>query len=1162
MKRFIITLLITSVLLLAQGMNNYCSAPPFVGGKNAVVIPNVLITHDMTGSMRFWAYHWWGEAYNPMVTYYGYADPNSNYGRVSIGWRRYFQKKPVGSGTYSGNMINYAFMTRMDVSRKAFTGGKGRDYDDKSRLLFERPARFNSMFGNYTYYGIVTTDSTELSAGIIREIADKDYDFAWDEGAPYFALQTFSTSSRFYRKVKCPFGSSLIDILTVLENQDGNNRPTSGTNCGDAIFEAIHYLRFCNDHWNGDYSWNQSMVGTPVDPWYEVVGGDTVSVSCRPTFCLVVGDGGSNSDHPVANCTHLPHPASPYGASYWNFYQYDGDDDPYDPCSMWPHDRCGDDYAYYAHVTDLRPDADPVYGIPDEQTITFYSVYLFAQGDDADADSMFFRKVAKHGGFIDINGNKLYDLQVEYDADADGRPDNFFYVNRGEELEDALTQIFININALSRMTSATAGAITGTTQGLKSGGLTFLSQFYPRMELPAPQEAIGWIGKTQSLWLGPYGWIREETQGNDRLHLKNDYVIDMFFSVGENRAVAARFQDTLGRGNDSSFVAIDTVAVSDLRFVWDAADELLSTHYNNRDIYTNLNGLKDFTTANDSIDQHLDYGSASQCDSLIDYVRGRNYSVPNYRSREFGSDVWKLGDIIHSSPMPVGRPPEAYHIIYGDGSYYDFWNQYLDRRNVVYVGANDGMLHAFNSGLCRGLDLEYEVAQIDPLGITLGKELWAYIPYNVLPHLKWLTDTSYCHVYYVDLRSYPTDAKVFTPDADHPHGWGTMLVSGMRLGGGEITVPGVDTYRSSYSCFDITNPESGNYPQLLWEFTDDELGFTMCVPTIVKIADEWFLVYGSGPTSIHGTSDQRAKIYIANPFTGAVIRKIEIPDDNTAITNIFAADWGLDYSVDLIYFGTYDNFDGGKIYRINTHQNTNPVGWTLHQVIDLGKPVTAEGSVATDGRGNLWIYFGTGKYFTTIDVADTTEQVFVGIKDDTTKGNSTTPAFIYANLLDVTNVHVFSDTVTGMGGVNNFEDLVAEVEAKDGWYQRFNIEGGERVITPPLVFAGAVVFTTFTPADTSGAFQGPDLCIGGGGGPQAGNLWALFYLTGTAYKHAILDTTATGERETHVALIGDMPSEPAWFLDRVFVASGGAFGGTEFNPPYNPFGGVKLWRGR
>jgi type IV pilus assembly protein PilY1 len=89
---------------------------------------------------------------------------------------------------------------------------------------------------------------------------------------------------------------------------------------------------------------------------------------------------------------------------------------------------------------------------------------------------------------------------------------------------------------------------------------------------------------------------------------------------------------------------------------------------------------------------------------------------------------------------------------------------------------------------------------------------------NLLPHLYWLTDPNYTHIPYIDLKPKVFDAKIFTADADHPYGWGTVLVVGMRFGGGKIKtdmdhdgIPesaGGDTdMTSAYMVLDITNPE-------------------------------------------------------------------------------------------------------------------------------------------------------------------------------------------------------------------------------------------------------------------------------------------------------------------------------------------------------------------
>ena len=87
---------------------------------------------------------------------------------------------------------------------------------------------------------------------------------------------------------------------------------------------------------------------------------------------------------------------------------------------------------------------------------------------------------------------------------------------------------------------------------------------------------------------------------------------------------------------------------------------------------------------------------------MITYVRGSDagfVSTTDLRNRTADSKVWKLGDIIHSTPTPVGRPVDNYDLIYSDDTYADFYLLHKNRETVVYTGANDGMLHAFLAGV-------------------------------------------------------------------------------------------------------------------------------------------------------------------------------------------------------------------------------------------------------------------------------------------------------------------------------------------------------------------------------------------------------------------------------------------------------------------------------
>ena len=92
--------------------------------------------------------------------------------------------------------------------------------------------------------------------------------------------------------------------------------------------------------------------------------------------------------------------------------------------------------------------------------------------------------------------------------------------------------------------------------------------------------------------------------------------------------------------------------------------------------------------------------------NIIDFIRGtqvtglrdRMLTVMN-NSGTSVSAVWKLGDSVYSTPVIVGAPRERYDLLYGDSSYTPFYSQYKNRRQVAYLGANDGMMHAFNVGV-------------------------------------------------------------------------------------------------------------------------------------------------------------------------------------------------------------------------------------------------------------------------------------------------------------------------------------------------------------------------------------------------------------------------------------------------------------------------------
>jgi type IV pilus assembly protein PilY1 len=299
------------------------------------------------------------------------------------------------------------------------------------------------------------------------------------------------------------------------------------------------------------------------------------------------------------------------------------------------------------------------------------------------------------------------------------------------------------------------------------------------------------------------------------------------------------------------------------------------------------------------------------CEVITDANNPSGRTQPNHAD----NPVWRLGDVIHSTPKLVAQPSEGFHTIYRDKTYSSFIKKYRFRRHVVYFGANDGMLHAVNAGFYDEDKHQFYTNQTrnsltgvitrDNSGSALGHELWAYIPYNLQPHLKCMTDPDYVHKYYVDHEPRIFDVQiwdeeaacatsVYDDDCIHPKGWGTILVGSMRFGGSPVDASSEADWDSgdnrefvsSFFILDITDPERP--PTLLGEMTKTsdtttvdgnaydftDLGYTTSMPTMVVMrnadgadADSypdttWYLVMGKGPTTLKGENYEAGKLAI------------------------------------------------------------------------------------------------------------------------------------------------------------------------------------------------------------------------------------------------------------------------------------------------------------
>lgn len=858
-------------------------------------------------------------------------------------------------------------------------------------------------------------------------------------------------------------------------------KASSWTPIAEAMYNAIGYFTQDTDRRLNTADWDSTQP-------------DPVTVWCQSNNVLIITDGSSTADQ-----ASFPEALSPS----------DGDTDPASSaCSTLSGSTRFDDLTYYAKHGGAAIFTTPQTDGQDKQNIETHIVVAGTPRDSGTTD--------------ECNPKVL----LENAASNSGTP--LYTAENPSQLESKIREALWAI--VGAAGSGTAASVVSAAR--KGEGAIYQAVFYRILKDISGAE-INWAGQLHGLFVDEYGNMREDSDGDETLNLTNDDIIVLYFDPVDASTKAIRDTDSDGDGvPDGSPV---NILLSDVNYMWEAGKALAERDLatNDRVIHTSINGAwTEFKDTNASLLRpYLAQSTDADAANLINYLRGTEQT--GYRNRTISMDgtdrVWRLGDIVYSTPTAVGKPMERYDLIYHDRSYRAFKTAHHDRRNVVYVGANDGMLHAFNAGTYNQTLHKYTTEADKPLGM----ELWAYVPYNVLPHLQWLKDPNYSHVCYVDLKPKVTDAKIFSADSTHVNGWGTVLICGMRFGGGEISVTDdfgagseTKTFRSAYIAFDITDPDN---PEFMWEFTDANLGFTTSYPAVVGIdrssdPDNWYIAIGSGPTDLDGTSTQGGRTFVVDLATGTCVYSyttsvgsafmgdpISVDVD---INNSQCTDTGCTYNPDVAYVGNTE----GKFYRLL------PSG-TTDVFLDLGptKPITSEANASQDEDGRLWIYFGTGKFISNADKTNTEIQSLVGVKEPYDWGDCDTNLTLtincatptnpsLGNLLDVTNITVYEGGHVEGHASGTFEGLVNDIKQDnsgdaqyDGWIM--DIPAGERCMAEPTVLGGIVTFTTFRPDSHVCAFEGESFG------------YPLFYKTGTApYVNVIGygDSTWTdGDGQTH-----------------------------------------------
>ncbi|WP_317932999.1 pilus assembly protein [Halioxenophilus sp. WMMB6] len=475
-------------------------------------------------------------------------------------------------------------------------------------------------------------------------------------------------------------------------------------------------------------------------------------------------------------------------------------------------------------------------------------------------------------------------------------------------------------------------------------------------------------------------------------------------------------------------------------------------------------------------------GSETDGKAVLNYLRGASNALYRDRTTTTGS-MGLLGDIVNSSPVEVGEPEVGYPdygalldngttvTLFGSASdpYSSFVSSNSSRASMVYVGSNDGMVHAFYGDLSTG-----------------GGEAFAYIPSMVFDSssneegLYYLTDPDYQHRFYVDGPITASDVYL-DPNGGVSKSWRTVIVGGLRAGG-----------RGLYA-LDVTNPAqftAGNASNIvLWEFDendDSDIGHVYGEVRIAMMANgKWAAILGNGYNSGSG----EAKLFIVYLEQGVdgswssgdwVELSTGIGSDNGMGAPVLA-DLNGDYIPDRIYAGDLKGnlwaFDVSDTSDANWHSayldGTTPKPlFTAKDSSGNVQPITTQPLITLNpsttkaGNGeNVLVFFGTGKFIELSDYTDNSAQTFYAVwdrgDDQLLRGNLTARTLAAATLTDVNGDTVSTRTVSG-STISWWNGTTGSY----GWYMDLP-ETGERNIVEPYVLQGTLFFATSVPSTAS-----------------------------------------------------------------------------------------------
>ena len=719
--------------------------------------------------------------------------------------------------------------------------------------------------------------------------------------------------------------------------------------------------------------------------------------------------------------------------------------------------------AYWANTHDIRGTqwSDTAKQRPGMR-VTTYMIDVnenSASNDPTARKNTHFYLAAKYGGFKDSSrtGNPFKEKQADGSiadtnnnwANSSGEAKNYFLASSAQALLNALDEIFATIS--SEANSIAGGAIS-TQRLTTSGGQIYQAQFDP----------ADWSGDLAAFPVG----------------VSASNVVSIGIPANSPwRNAASAAVGAAGK--------LDELADIDTRKIYVGYNSTAATPVFGSTAFkwASLNAVTQDALMTPPYAASAPMDAASVGQARLDYLRGdrTNESTGVFRRR--GS---RLGDIVNSGVAYSGTPSLGI----SDSAYASFFDTYKDRKKALFVGANDGMLHAFDA--------------------DNGSELFAYIPSWLVPRLPALASPSYVHAAYLDGSPEVAEAKVGSA-------WKTVLVSGTGGGGQGVFA------------LDVSDPNAFADDKVMWEFTDrhdPEMGNVIGHPKILKFntgagtaaaSYKYFAVFASGVNNYADDGHSQACNVIDDGYCGAPALfmldlskakgdawvlgsnyyKVRFPVASSSMASgmvEFNHRLGVADEVTYVYAGDMQ----GNLWKLD-FTATKAADWSLANLSyfkDGGstpipmfvardsagnrQPITMEPALIFGTSRSIIVTFGTGKYLEATDNAGpfAAQSVYAVLDNNSPAADSPSPQAAIAGRARLAGATTTSSAAVDIPAFAWGRPTSDTGSTKSGWYFDFynsdTVTGtggragsGERQISAFSVLAGRLVFGTVIPAVNS-----------------------------------------------------------------------------------------------